>query len=110
LEQGDADLAQRRVDVGFGQRPALPQPVEHVGQAIAQRFEQLGFVLPGSATQNAPVRDTRGPVDTLGRGKTMVCLRLAGMCRRGAAKSRETGLSFSSKAGPPPAPSAGAPA
>ncbi len=41
LKQRHAYFAQGRIDIGFGQRAALLQPVEDLGQAIAQRIEHM---------------------------------------------------------------------
>ena len=41
LQQRHADLAQRRLDVGFAQRAAAAQAVEHPCQAIAKALKHL---------------------------------------------------------------------
>ncbi len=57
FEQGGANLAQGRVDVSFGERPAPPQLVEYVAQTFAQTFKHARSRTPFAQTKIAPMRE-----------------------------------------------------
>ena len=56
LEQGRAHFAQRGVDIGFRERTAPAQPVEHIAQTFAQTFEHP---VPHSVRPNRYRADAR---------------------------------------------------
>ena len=62
LEQGGADLAQGRVDIGLGERTTPPQLVEYVAQTFTEAFEHPSF---NSARKLAkkPVRPNENRAD-----------------------------------------------
>ncbi len=66
LEQGHAHLAQRRIDIGLGQRAAPRQPPEDIAQPFCQLLEHRQPIAANSQNAKAPVRETRGRAGPLG--------------------------------------------
>ncbi len=62
FEQRHADFAHRGTDIGFGQRAATAQAIEHPSQPVTQTFEHAGHSTRGTAheplKQNTPADET----------------------------------------------------
>ena len=57
FEQGGADLAQGRVDIGFGERTAPAKLVEYVAQTFAETLEHAASKLRSPKRNIAPMRE-----------------------------------------------------